>query len=233
MSDSSPARARLITLAALALLGATPIAAQQKSPDLAPYLIPDRAVEVALARTAAPARISDSATVLFLTRTGFVEAARGTNGFTCFVARSFHGAISDPHFWNPRVRAPHCMNAQATRTVLPEMTKRAEWIMAGVSSTEIASRTKSAYASHQFPTPAAGAMAYMLSSKQYLADGQNTHWMPHVMFYYDKSASATSFGAGGFDAPVIDVSDSDPDSPVRILFIPVRAWSDGTSAMGK
>jgi len=230
MTLSSSDRGRLAVLASLALLAAAPIAAQQKSPDLTPYLIADRGAEVALARTAAPARISDSATVLVLTHTGFVEAAHGTNGFTCFVARSFHGVIGDPHFWNPRVRAPHCMNAEASRSILPEMMKRAEWIMAGVRPTEIAERTKSAYASHQLPMPAVGAMAYMLSPKQYLVDD---HWMPHLMFYYDKSAPASAWGAGGFDAPIIDGSVGDPTSPVLTLLIPVRTWSDGTLAMGK
>ena len=147
---------------------------------------------MALARSAAPKHVSDSATVLVLTRTGYVEAARGTNGFTCVVIRSFGGALDDPKFWNPRVRAPHCLNPPAVRTVLPEMLKRAEWIMAGVSPTEIATRTKRAYASHELPMPAAASMAYMLSREQYLVDD---NWMPHMMFYFDRSMPATIFGA--------------------------------------
>jgi hypothetical protein len=225
-------RTHLLTAAVLAVLAATarPLAAQ-KSPDLAPYLIPDRGAEVALARTAAPANVSDSATVLVLTRTGFVEAAKGTNGFTCLVARSFNGSFSDPAFWSPKVRAPHCLNPAASRTVLLEMKKRDEWIMSGVSVTDIAARTKAAYASHEFPLPAAGAMAYMLSPKQYLSD-TGPHWMPHLMFYYDRSAPASAFGAGGFKAPIIDGSIGDPNSPVLTILIPVRQWSDGTPALG-
>src|SRR5216117_4448400 len=83
---------RMLPLAALASLAAQPIRAEQ-APDLAPYLMADGAAEVALARTAAPTHVSDSATVLVLTRNGFVEAARGTNGFTCLVLRSFAGNI--------------------------------------------------------------------------------------------------------------------------------------------
>jgi len=225
-------RTHIPGLAALALLSAfsAPVAAQ-KTPDLAPYLISDRGAEVALARSAAPANVSDSATVLVLTRTGYVEAARGTNGFTCFVARSFHGSFTDPAFWNSKVRAPHCMNSAASRSILPEMTKRAEWIMSGVSVAEIATRTKAAYASHEFPLPAADAMAYMLSPQQHLSD-TNPHWMPHLMFYYDRSAPASAFGAGGFTAPIIDGSIGDPNSPVLTLLIPVRQWSNGTPALG-
>lgn len=217
--------------AALALLGAAERVAAQKSPDLAPYLMADRGAEVALARSAAPASVSGAATVIVLTRSGFVEAAHGRNGFTCLVARSFNASIGDPGFWNPQVRAPHCLNPQASRSILPEMKKREEWIMAGVSPSQIAARTRRAYASHEFPMPEAGAMAYMMSPQQDFA-GTNPHWMPHLMFYYDRSTPASAWGAGGMSAPVINGSAGDPSSPVLTLLIPVRQWSDGTTAMG-
>jgi len=155
-------RATLASIATLASFVAAPLAAQQ-SRDLSPYLIADRAAEVALARSAAPKNVTDSARVLVLTRTGFVEASHGTNGFTCLVLRSFLGGIDDPGYWSPKVRAPACFNPPASRTVLLEQLKRAEWVMAGVSQKEIAARADRAYASRQFPLPAAGAMAYMLS----------------------------------------------------------------------
>jgi hypothetical protein len=219
---------RTLTLAAVALFTAGSIRAQQ-TPDLAPYLMADRAAEVALSRSAAPKNISDSATVLVLTRSGFVEAARGSNGFTCAVLRSFLGSLDDPNFWSPRVRAPHCFNPPAVRTVFPEISRRAEWIMSGVRRSEIVTRTQRAYASHEFPLPAAGAMAYMLSHEQYLVDA-NPHWLPHLMFFYDKSMPAATWGAGGMTSPVIDGSVGDPSSPLRTLLIPVLLWSDGTPA---
>jgi len=222
-------RVTLTSIVTLASLIAGPMAAQQ-SHDLSPYLIADQAAEVALARSAAPKHVTDSARVLVLTRTGYVEAARGRNGFTCLVMRSFLGGIDDPGYWSPKVRAPACFNPPASRTVLLETLKRAEWVMAGVSQKEIAARTDRAYASKQFPLPATGAMAYMLSPEQYLAD-QNPHWMPHVMFYYDRSLPAAAWGAGDMNAPIIDASFGTPHSPVQTLFIPVRQWSNGTPAM--
>jgi hypothetical protein len=223
---------RRVTLASIATLVsfvAAPLPAQQ-SRDLSPYLIADRAAEVALARSAAPKRVTDSARVLVLTRTGYAEAARGTNGFTCLVLRSFLGGLEDPGYWSPKVRAPACFNPPASRTVLQESLKRAEWVMAGESQKEIAARTDRAYASRQFPLPAAGAMAYMLSHEQYLGD-TDPHWMPHVMFYYDRSLPAAAWGAGDMGAPIIDASVGTPHSPVQTLFIPVRQWSNGTPAM--
>lgn len=212
---------------AIALVGAGPLAAQQ-APDLAPFLMPDRAAEIALARTAAARAISDSASVMVLTRTGFVEAVHGTNGFTCVVLRSFAGIIGDPGFWNPRVRAPHCLNPPAVRTVLPEMLKRGEWIMAGVSPAEIVTRTDRAYASHEFPAPAPGAMIYMQSPAQYLQDGMPHNWKPHLMFVYDKSMPAAVWGAGGGKSTIIDGVGDDPHAHIRLILIPVPQWSDGT-----
>lgn len=211
---------------ALALLAAVPVAAQ-KAPDLAPYLIADRHAEIALARSAAAPAISDSASVMVLTRTGYVEAAHGTNGFTCIVLRSFAGTIGDPDFWNPRIRAPLCLNPPATRSVLPEMLKRGEWIMHGVSTADIITRTDRGYATHELPAPAAGAMIYMQSPQQYLQDALPHHWMPHLMFIYDKSMSPALWGAGGQKSTIINGSGDDPHAHALTLLIPVRQWSDG------
>ena len=49
------------------------------------YLIPDEKAEIALARSAAPASISDTAEVLVLRRDGYATAVKGSNGFVCIV----------------------------------------------------------------------------------------------------------------------------------------------------
>ena len=220
---------RVAALLVVALLAGQRVGAQQ-APDLAQYLMSDRAAEIALARSAAPKHISDSATVLVLARGGFVEVARGTNGFTCLVLHSFDARIGDPDFWDPSIRAPHCLNPAAVRTVLHDMLKRSEWIMAGVTPLDVAARTKRAYASHEFLKPAPGAMAYMLSPYQHLAN-TDPHWVPHVMFYFDTSIPSASFGVGGMPTTIIDGSAGDPDASYITLLIPVRRWSDGKLAM--
>src|SRR5207244_13224561 len=109
---------RMLKLAALASLAAQPIRAEQ-APDFAPYPMADGAAEVALARTAAPRHVSDSATVLVLTRNGFVEDARGNIGFTCLVFRSFAGHIGDTSLWIPQVRSQHCLYTLPLRVHSP------------------------------------------------------------------------------------------------------------------
>lgn len=220
---------RLPALVALALVTAGSADAQQPR-DFTPFVMADRAAEIALARTAAPSTISDSATVLVFTPTGFVEAARGTNGFTCVVLRSFSASLDDPNYWNPHIRAPHCFNPPASRTVMPEILQQAAWILAGVSPTETMARSKQRYASHLVPPPAPGAMTYMLSKEQYLQE-ENPHAVPHLMFYYDKSMPAATLGATEKSTTVIDGLASDPNTTVLTLFIPVRRWSDGTNAL--
>ena len=99
--------------------------------------------------------------------------------------------------------------------------------MAGITPADVDARTKRAFAAHELPTPTVGAMGYMLSQQQYLGD-TDPHWMPHLMFYYDKSVSASALGAGGFTAPIIDATVGDPLTPITTVLIPVAQWSDGS-----
>jgi len=221
-------RALTFALVLGCISGSAVRAEAQQPPDLAPYLIGDRATEVTLARSAAPRAISDSARVLVLTRTGFVEAARGSNGFTCVVMRSFPGDETAPGFWNPRVRAPYCFNAPAARTVLPPMLAQVEWLLSGVSPAEVGARYKRAYASGEFRAPEAGSMVYMQSPEQYLND-EVKRAGPHLMFFYDRSQPAAVWGASSDGTgPIIDGT-TPPDAPVLTLIIPTRRWSDGTA----
>lgn len=204
--------------------------AQTPARDLAPYLISDRAAEIALARSAAPRAISDSASVLVLTRTGYVNAGDGTNGFVCVVLRGFAGPLgNDSSWWNPKVRAPLCLNPAAVRSVLPEMKQRAALVMAGTPASAIAARIYGEYASHKLPMPADGAMTYMMSHDQYLAD-VNPPWKPHLMFFYGGEQKGSEWGAGD-DAPIID-GGLDKKSGISIILIPMSHWSDGTPFSG-
>ncbi len=218
-------RPTLLT-AALLSLSVAPLVAQGN--EVSQYLDADRTAEVALARTAAPKHVSDSATVLFLTPTGYEVVSKGTNGFTCAVVREFAMPYTDPAKWNPRVRAPHCFNAAGTASILAQFIEVSKWVVTGVSHAEVLARTERNFRTHAFAMPRPGAMAYMLSPMQYLAD-EHPHWMPHLMFYYERSSQpASRFGGAGVEAPVIDASQGEPKYPITTILIPTRQWSDGT-----
>jgi hypothetical protein len=195
-------------------------------PGMAPrdqYMM-DKAAEIALARSAAPASLSNDADVLVLGARGFETAAKGTNHFTCLVERSWDKAFNDPEFWDQNVRAPVCMNEAAVRSVLPMILERAEWAFYAVSREEIAGLSKTSTRANM--VPAAGAMSYMLSKQQYLSDSAPQQWYPHVMFF-SPATDGSTWGADLKGSPVLSASLT---SQLTLFFIPVRKWSDGTLA---
>ena len=199
-------------------------------PAMAPisqYLMASHADEIALARSAAPASISDGADVLTLGSHGYETAAKGKNGFVCLVWRSWTAGFNDPEFWNPKVRAPVCLNAAAVHTVLPPNDERTKWALAGVSKTEMLARTKAEVAAKKFLLPGAGAMSYMMSKQGYLGDGAG-HWHPHVMFFVARTDS-DAWGANLDGSPVMDAQDD--QDPTTTFFVLVPKWSDGTPAI--
>src|SRR6266508_2756521 len=72
---------------------AGPIPAQYPPPS--EYLMP-RDAEIALARSAAPANISDRATIKVLTKSGYEVAHKGDNGFVCMVMRGWAAPTYTP-----------------------------------------------------------------------------------------------------------------------------------------
>jgi hypothetical protein len=95
------------------------------------YLMEDREAEIALARSAAPESISRDAEILVLGRHGYETAVNGKNGFVCIVERSWTAPIDDPGFWNPKGRAPLCLNAAAVHSYLPRTIRKTDLILAG------------------------------------------------------------------------------------------------------
>src|SRR5262249_24992204 len=177
--------------------------------------------EIALARSAAPPSISGDAQILVLGTQGYETAVKGTNGFVCFVERSWAAGLDDAEFWNPKLRAPNCFNPPAVRTELPQYLKRTEWVLAGATREQIIERTKAAIASHAFRAPETGALSFMLSKSGYLSDDAAGPWLPHVMFFLPHG-QAQDWGAGREGSPGIGRAGSAIESTV--LFVPVRSW---------
>jgi hypothetical protein len=221
--------------------GVSNAAAQtDRYPKMAPvdqYLM-ERNAEIQLAQSAAPASISKDATVFVLGRQGYETAVEGKNGFACMVNRSWTAAFDWPEFWNPKVRAAHCLNPQAARSILPIDFLRSRMVMAGRSKAEVLSAIKAAFENKQLPDLESGAMDYMMSKSAYLTD-EDGHNAPHLMFF-TADVEAKDWGSNTAGSPVMAApywffSSQEPSQmrglpPVLVFLVGVADWSDGAPA---
>ncbi len=171
------------------LLGLAAVAVQaqeSKYPPLSEYMMP-RDAEVALAQSAAPANISERATVKVLTASGYEVAREGDNGFVCLVMRGWAAATSstaaerDLVYYAP-LRAPICFDPVASRTLLPLQELQAKLGIKGKGPDQIAEGVQAASAKGKLPRMEAVAFAYMFSADQDLGPGIGA-WHPHMMVY--------------------------------------------------
>ena len=198
--------------------------------------------EVALAKSAAPANISDHATIKVLTTSGFKVVHEGDNGFVCEVMRAFSAPTYTPAqfrnlVYDSSVRAPICFNPQAAREVLPYYELRTKLAMDGKDPDQIAQGVQTAYDRGQLPKRSGVSFAYMWSADQNLAPGVGC-WHPHVMIFapYYKNEMV---GGNAFGSPLPQVSD-DAGTPFTVIVVPVddklavkagSPYSKGQSAM--
>ena len=191
---------------------------------VAQYMMASPEKEIALAKSAAPPSISENAEILVLRVHGYETAIKGKNGFVCLVERSWDADFNDPVFWNPKIRGADCLNPEAARAVLPHFRDRANWALAGFSKPEMIARTKAEISANAYVLPGTGAMAFMTSKEQRLADG-NTHWHPHLMFFI-AGANDAKWGANLVGSPVMStIYETDP---ITTFIVPIGKWSDGT-----
>lgn len=201
--------------------------AEARYPRMAPieqYMM-ERDAEIAMARSAAPATISNDAGVLILGKHGYETALTGKNGFNCLVERGWNSPFDSPDFWNPKLRGPDCYNPPAVRSILPLILKKAEWALAGLSKDQMFERSKAVAEKKELPALEPGALCYMMSKQGYLDD--EGHNMSHLMFYLPKG---TVWGADLHGSPVMQgqLEVLGTPEPVTEFLIPVLRWSDGT-----
>lgn|SRR6185312_5254584 len=208
-------------------------AASAKSPypamaPIAQYHETSDAREIALAKSAAPASISDKAEIKVLGTHGYETAVKGTNGFVCMVGRSWAMSFDNPEFWNPKIRTPICMNAASVKdsSVLPLYLTRTEWVLAGVSVAEMQKRETAEWKDGKFTAPGPDDVTYMMSKDQYIND-QAHPWHPHVMFYASRADKGT-WGENLASSPV--QADCHNVEQTCIFMVLVQNWSDGTTA---
>ncbi|MBM4188400.1 MAG: hypothetical protein FJ206_13950 [Gemmatimonadetes bacterium] len=136
----------------------------------------DRAAEVALARSGAPASVSAGATVYVFTDSGFVVAERGATDAVCLVNRSW-----------PESLEPECFDAEAAATVMLMEMRRTTLYHQGVPTEDVERRIAAELARGDFRLPMRPAVVYMMSEGQKLIsdDGRPAgNWRPHLMIHY-------------------------------------------------
>jgi hypothetical protein len=216
---------KLMLLSALLMIGlnaASILAQNSKYPPLSEYLMP-RDAEMSLARSAAPANISDRATIKVLTTSGYQVARTGDNGFVCMVMRGWSAPTYTPMpfrdlVYDAKVRAPICFDRKAARTVMPYYELRSKLGMAGKTPDQIAEGLQAAYVKGELPKRGGVSFAYMWSADQHLATGIG-HWHPHLMVFcpYYENAMLGGNEPGG---PLPQVTD-DAGTPFAVIVIPV------------
>jgi hypothetical protein len=156
--------------AAIVLFAGQALAAQRTLP---PLMAPER--EIALAESAAPPAIAQSASIYLLRRGGFVLQRQGSNGFSCFVARTEPGEIE-----------PICyLDDENTHTLVArefiEQQLREKGLDDAAVDTEIGQR----YRRGELRPSQNFGLAYMLSPCNRVAgpSGQLVSEHPHLMFY--------------------------------------------------
>jgi hypothetical protein len=206
------------------LTAAMSVSAQTEAryPSLNEYLMPQQE-EVALARSAAPANISDRATIEVLTESGFQVVSEGDNGFVCLVMRGWSAPTYTPEqfrdlVYEPTVRAPICFDPVAAETVLPYYALRTKFGMEGKTPDEIAAGVEAAYATGELPQRISVSFGYMWSADQNLGSGVGA-WHPHVMVFAPYYENAM-VGGNDFGSPLPQVTD-DEGTPFTVVVIPV------------
>jgi hypothetical protein len=168
---------RFILALGLIGLAAAPAFAQNIDslrPGHRPLLPRDR--EIALARSAAPPMVSDSATIWVLGDTAYQVAVRGTNGNVCWVSRSWLDTIE-----------PECFDAEGAATVLQQERLHVEMLHRGRTEAQAQLAIADALREGRLRPPSRLALCYMLSPDQWLINDKREvegHWHAHLMMYY-------------------------------------------------
>lgn len=202
----------------LALVSQTPASAQlfESGESGARELLP-RAQEVALARSAAPAAVSEAAAIYVLTPDGYKLAVEGSSGAACYVSRDWLTSLE-----------PHCFDPEGAATIMKIHMRRVDLLHAGVDLEEAGATVMAELLRGAHRLPRRPAMSWMQSSAQRLVAPDGTAvgaWRPHVMIYYPfltaEELGLTSAGSTPTSAIV-----SDGGTPLSTLVVVVPDFVD-------
>jgi hypothetical protein len=164
-----------------------------------------RDVQIRLARSAAPAEVSDHATIMILGKDGYETAVKGTNGFTCLVLRQYLNTVE-----------PECYDAEGSRTTLLADMYIEQQRAKKVSEAQIAKGVEAGYKSSKFKAPAKPGIVYMMSphNRVYDPDQKKVITVGGHLMFYAPYATAKTIGSGK-GAPYI----ANPGQPTALLIV--------------
>lgn len=171
--------------------------------------------EVALARSAAPPSVSDSAAVWVFSDSGYVLASSG-NGAACYVARSWPASLE-----------PHCFDAEGAESIMKIHMREVELLHRGATPEQVDRELGAAIMSGTLRLPRRPAMSWMMSAEQSLISDSGRpagRWRPHVMIYY---AFLPALPGAGVNSGMITGAGT-PTSSITIVvpdFVTVRRTS--------
>ena len=214
---------RALVLVCIVTVAASPLLAQKAGsgqPGRRALLPRDR--EIALARSAAPPEVSDSATVFILGDRGYELAARGTSGAACYVSRDWLESLE-----------PHCFDAEGAATVMAIAMHRIGLLQQGRSLAEADRDVADGIAAGRFRLPRRPVMSYMMSHEQRLIsdDGRAVgHWQPHLMIFvpYITAAELGLPGEGDLKTAIV----VDGGTPLANIMIVLRDFVPVAGAAG-
>ena len=215
-----------ICLVALtAQIGMSPAAAAQSAQAVTSRQMPalmDRQKEIALALSACPPSVADTAAVYVLESSGYVKVRDSQNGFTAIVQHAL-----------PISQDPQCMDAEGTRTFLPRYLKIAELRAQGKSPEEIKRFVADAFAKGIFQPPTRPGIDYMLSTENVVVVNEDkgivAHFPPHVMFYGPYMTNAELGSDGNPGGPAFVAGEGTPHA---LIIVPVATHTGADHSSG-
>jgi hypothetical protein len=138
--------------------------------------------EIALARSAAPPAVGDSAEIWVLADRGYEKAVAGTNGYGCIVQRGTGG----------QSLMPRCDDANGVETLYPVYQMLETMRNGGRTYGEFRRALVDAYASGRLVAPKHGGFSYMYSGDAFFttSTGQRVEFTPHVMVYWPNCSTS-------------------------------------------
>lgn len=160
----------------LVAIPASALGAQADSVRLTPVVRLTRDQEIALAKTAAPASVSDSADIWVLGDRGYEKVIEGRNGYGCIVQRGLGG----------QSLIPRCDDPSGAQALFPVYQFIEQMRREGRTFGETRFGIADGFKSGRFKEPRFGGFSYMYSVDAVFvtAAGQRIQFTPHAMIYW-------------------------------------------------